>query len=204
MLSQYSWWDFIKVVGIGVILYYVFVAWTYYREDIREWFSNRGQPVPATTELLQTEEEDPQPGSIFTVTDYSKSAGSKATESAPIPAPPIAAPAPVATEQPLPSTRQAVDQPTSEQPMADEEVDLAGPAVIDQPTDAFGLSVAEEPTSLAEQSIDDIISAAGRLEADEQGILSPIDADDKPAARIAAVINNQQGKSVFADFSFTR
>lgn len=210
MLSQYSWWDFVKVVGTGVVLYYAYVAWAYYWEDIREWFSNRGQPAPATTEPLVAD-DDPQPGSIFMVKDYSTPASSPTGTAAPIPAPPIPAPAPapptlapVANTQPLPGPKPVVEDQATEDQTTGEEVDLAGPAVSEQPTDVFGLSVADEPQSLAEQSIDDIISAAGRLEADEQGMLSPVDADDKPAARVAAVINNQQGKSVFADFSFTR
>jgi hypothetical protein len=56
MLSQYTWWDFAKVVGIALFSYYAYVIWTYYREDIREWINNRGsKPLQ---ENPSDEEED--------------------------------------------------------------------------------------------------------------------------------------------------
>lgn len=203
MLSQYSWWDFFKVIGIGLIIYYAYVGWAYYREDIREWFSSRGQPAPAAV-TQDTDEDEPDPGSIFMVKDYSKPVRQQTETAAPVPTPPIIpSPTPPAAPSPAPQPNPVAEQ-AEESKVNDEEVDLAGPAVSDQPVVAFGLPIADEPQSFAEQSVDDIISAAGRLAIDEQGVLSPIDDDDQPAAKVAAVINNQQGRTVFADFSFTR
>lgn len=207
MLSQYSWWDFFKVVGTSLVIYYAYVAWAYYREDIREWFSSRGQPAPATTTLATEEDEaEPDPGSIFMVKDYSAQNRQRSTPPAPVPAPPI--PTPSEPAQAVAESTNPQQKPTPQQTVEnkaiDEEVDLAGPVVSDQSATVFGFPVADEPESLSEQSVDDIISAAGRIEADEQGVFSPVDDDDQPASTVSAIINNQQGRSVFADFRFTR
>ena len=113
MFSQYSWSDFLQVVGGGSLAYYVVVAWRFYREDIREFFtripldrSNRTEVPPADGEYAD----------LVNVVSYSdasaRTSGTTATdkstpkhEEAPIPetAEPgsVGEPKPVPVEAPL-------------------------------------------------------------------------------------------------------
>ena len=195
MLSHYTWWDFTKFLLVAGLPYYAYVIWTYYREDIREWISNRGQqPAPAVSLVSAAEEEEPA-FSRYAVNDYSD----KAVIDQPRSEARSERLVPVSFQQPA-----NVDQPPVIVGEDDDEVELQGPRVDEQHGEGFGLPVTIEVENPAELSVDEVFSAANRLQADEKGVLSPVDADDKPAAKIAAVINNQQGHSVFADFAFPR
>ncbi|MBD2703374.1 hypothetical protein IC229_22210 [Spirosoma sp. BT702] len=66
MFSQYSWWDFAKVVGVTLVVYYIYVLWTYYREDIREWISNRGSQPPQPAPI----EEEEDSSALYSVKSY--------------------------------------------------------------------------------------------------------------------------------------
>jgi hypothetical protein len=196
MLSQYSWGDFFKFVLVLAIPYYAYVIIKYYREDIREWISNRGKAEPK--QPLQEQEEEDTSQSIFIVNDYSDPEESKPVSHHLIPSGPlpmVAASAPVIVPQSSPLyTSEAVPV----------DIDLQGPSVDEQPEAVFSLPVSVPVDNLTEQSIDEIIAAAGRIEPNENGVLKPVESDDEPAAKLAAAINNQQGRSAFADFSFTR
>ena len=196
MFSQYSWWDFAKFVLALAIPYYAYVIIKYYREDIREWISNRGQKDPASVAQQVDEEEEEEPSSRFSVNDYSDEPYQttyQPTSAEWLPSP--AATQPVATaEQPV----QANDQPDREEY---DEYELQGPDVDDQP-EHFGMPVLIQTESLQEQSIDEIRSAAERLTKDEEGRVTPVNAEDKPAARIADIINQQQGH--LDNFAFNR
>ncbi len=194
MFSQYSWWDFAKFVLALAIPYYAYVLIKYYREDIREWISNRGQKDLASG-AQQAEEEEEEPSSRFRVNDYSDEPHQPANQPKSaewLPSPPAAT-----AEQPV----QANDQ--ADQPGQDEydEYELQGPDVDDQP-EHFSMPVLIHAESLQEQSIDEIRSAADRLTKDEEGKVIPVNAEDKPAARIADIINQQQGH--LDSFAFNR
>jgi len=188
MFSQYSWWDFIKFVLALAIPYYAYVLIKYYREDIQEWISNRGQPslVPVGPEIDEEEEHSP---SLFSVKDYSKPAEPDSAQWLPSPSPGS-----------QPSARQPAQ--TINEPLQDEIV-LQGPAVDAQPETGFAIPVVMTADNVSEQSIDEVISAAGRLTADQQGRVVPLDADDKPAAKIADIINQQNGHPL-DNFAFNR
>jgi hypothetical protein len=67
----------------------------------------------------------------------------------------------------------------------------------------FAVPLLIHTENLQEQSIDEVRSAAERLSKDEQGRAQPINADDKAAARIAQIIN-QQKDNPLDKFAFTR
>jgi hypothetical protein len=168
MFSHYSWWDFAKFVLVLLVPYYAFVAWKYYREDIREWFGGRGEANPSPAEEGISEEEEPS-SSLFEIKDYSESAKNQ--------------------------------QPFSQ---VEEAVELSGPVVAEQPAETFNLPLGAQPQNLAELSVDEAIGAAHRIQTDESGAAQPVDANDAPARRLAAAINNQQGRDAFAGFQFNR
>lgn len=68
MFSSYSWGDFFKVFVVVTFLYYAFVVWKYDRQNIMDWFGNRGkqpdEPTPATIDEEDDEEDDSFYGSI--------------------------------------------------------------------------------------------------------------------------------------------
>ncbi|WP_018619768.1 hypothetical protein [Spirosoma luteum] len=191
MFSQYSWWDFAKIVLVLAIPYYAYVLIRYYREDIREWISNRGQKDPVT-EAQQADEEEEEPSfSRFSVNDYSDEPYQTTDQPKSaewLPSPPEATQPEARTEQPVP----VYDQ---------DEYELQGPDVDDQP-EHLGVPVLIQTENLQEQSIDEIRSAAERLTKDGEGRVTPVNAEDKPAARIADIINQQQGH--LDSFAFNR
>lgn len=198
MFSQYSWWDFIKVVLVLAIPYYAYVLWTYYREDIREWISNRGRsqdanpPTPVTIE----EQEDETESTLFVVNDYTDSQ-------------------PPTSENSRQSTRHqsaewlpepAVSTSTSPVPVINppepEAVQLQGPAVADE-TETVGFALLMQSENAEEQSVEDLGAVAQRLTNTGNGLLKPKDVSDQPAARLADIIN-QQRTNPLNDVAFNR
>ena len=201
MFSQYSWWDFTKFVLALAIPYYAYVIIKYYREDIREWISNRGQKDPASVAQQTDEEEEEEPSSRFSVNDYSDEPHHTTDQPKSaewLPSPAITQPEVIQPEVTAEQPAQANDQPDHEEY---DEYELQGPDVDDQP-EHFGMPVLIQTESLQEQSIDEVRSAAGRLAKDEEGRVTPVNAEDKPAARIAEIINQQQGH--LDNFAFNR
>jgi hypothetical protein len=197
MFSQYSWWDFIKFVLVLAVPYYAFVLWKYYREDIREWISNRGQaPVATTPEALEEDEDEPQDTGLYTVQTYADPAFGSIADSKQMTQPPK----PVQKQQ-IVSNESAVVN-TSERP----DVDLSEGVVIEQePENTFGLALTAEVVRPAERSLASVISAANRLSADEHGALCANDPADAEASEVAGLINEQKGfDSLLAGVSFTR
>ncbi|GAA4459234.1 hypothetical protein GCM10023189_32580 [Nibrella saemangeumensis] len=192
MLSQYSWWDFVKVILLVAVPYYGYVLWKYYRQDIREWLTNRQRPVPPAESIGDGDDQG-----LYPVNDYTDdealepeaSSATAATSSQPL-------------QESLSQTSQTPDQWNNAWTES-EEVDISGPAVATT-DDIFGLPVAVAGENLQEQSVDEIISAAQRLTTNDQGALSPAHPDDKPAARIAKVLNNQLGHDILGDMPFKR
>jgi hypothetical protein len=122
MFSQYSWWDFIKFVLALIVPYYAYVLIKYYREDIREWISNRGHTDLAPALVAQQEEEEPQrSSSLYMVNDYSDQSQPSANQHQPA--------------QELSSSPKAQDEQPAR--FIDEEdldeLELQGPDVDDQP-----------------------------------------------------------------------
>lgn len=191
MFNQLTWWDFIKYTLALAVLYYAYVLFKYYREDAREWFSRRGQPETNPT-AEQAEEEEEEPGSRFVVNDYS--------DEDPIPS---------TSGQPQRSVQSAEWLPESVAPARttypesdDDDPELQGPGVK-QENNPFGFPIMMQAENPTEQSIDDVRRAAERLTADEQGLVRPLDPEDKPAAKLAEVIN-QQKSNPLDSFAFTR
>ncbi len=211
MFSQYSWWDFAKFVMVLAIPYYAYVIIKYYREDIREWISNRGQKDPASVAQQADEEEEEEPSSRFRVNDYSDEphqTTDRPTSAEWLPSPVVTQPVatqPAATKAEVIQPEVMAEQPvqTNDQPDQEEydDYELQGPDVDDQ-LEHFGMPVLIQTESLQEQSIDEVRSAAERLAKDEEGRVTPVDAEDKTAARIADIINQQQGH--LDNFAFNR
>lgn len=192
MLSQYSWWDFIKFVLALAIPYYAYVLWVYYREDIRDWWRNRSQPdsSPQIQEAEAEESLDP----LFSVNDYSNSSE-------------------------LPSSTDRLDQDTGvgeEEPedllpatdhqgedRSQQEVELDGPDLGQQPQELFGLPIVMASENLQEMTIGAIRSATERIAAGKDGRMKPAKKGDIPAARIADIINQQRGNPL-DDIAFNR
>lgn len=184
MLSQYSWWDLIKVVLVVLAFYYAYVLLVYYREDIREWISNRGNKPDLQPSTVDPEEVD---GSgRYTVSYYGSPDGELPAPSAP------PAPAPQMDISLQSATGQAL------------EPDLNG-VVIDQEEPAdYSIPIVTDTDRPAEQSVADLINAAQRVQANEQGVLIPDDPSDVVAASLAQVINQQQNRNALAGIPFTR
>lgn len=190
MFSQYSWGDYFKFVAVIAFVYYAYVIIRYYREDIRDWISNRGQKdEPRPQEALSDEEDDLS--SLYQVKEY-------ASAKTPVA---VTSPPPGSTKVPQPEPASKVDEEDYD---TDDGIDLSGESVDDYAGNTFRLPVAIEPERPMEQSITEVQKAASQLETDEQGRVRPINPDDKSAARLAKVINQQRGATVFGDVNFNR
>ncbi|GAA4419384.1 hypothetical protein GCM10023187_53650 [Nibrella viscosa] len=194
MLSQYSWWDFVKFILLLALPYYGYVLWKYYRQDIREWLTNRKQPTSPAQAVTDSDEEEGS-RSLYPVTGYSDEAPAEADGSTP---------AAGATDQPVQGAPSQAGQAHRQEAWTEsEDIDMSGPAVAGT-EDIFGLPMAVAGENPQEQSVDELISAAQRLTTNEQGGLSPVNPEDKPAARIAKVLNNQLGLDILGDMPFKR
>jgi len=183
MLSQYSWGDLFKVVLVALIIYYAYVLIKYYREDIREWISNRGNKPDSQSSIDEPEVTDHS--SLYAVNQYTPVNSGQ----------PAPAAAPAASGSETSSLGRAYQVP---------EPDLKG-VILDQdePTE-FSFPIQAEAVRPAEQSVSELISAAQRVQANDEGALIPNDPNDKAAATLAEVINRQQNRSALAGISFKR
>ena len=180
MLSQYSWGDLIKVVLVALIIYYAYVLIKYYREDIREWISNRGNKPETQPSTDESEEVDHS--ELYAVSHYAPVTSNQSE----------LAPAPKLTPSPIVSTSQTP------------EPDLNGIALDEDKPSEFSMPILADVERPAEQSVAELISAAQRLQANDEGVLIPDDPTDVVAANLAEVINQQQNHSAFAGLAFTR
>lgn len=199
MFSQYSWWDFIKVVLALAIPYYAYVLWTYYREDIREWISNRGSSQDAGGPTLVETEEDETESSLFVVNDHRDLPPSMANNSQP---PTRQQPAewltePAKASNPAPAT--SVTPPQEQEPQV---MQLQGPAVNEE-TETMGFALLMQSEHVEEQSVDELRTIAERLSQTEEGLMKPDVISDRPAARLADIIN-QQRTNPLNDVAFNR
>jgi hypothetical protein len=178
MLSQYSWGDFFKFILVLAIPYYAYVIIKYYREDIREWLSNRGQsPAPVSSD--STSDDDDQP--LFATTSYAASAHAPAAETSMVAAPPL-------------SETQPQSAQFSAGPVITQDDDISG----------FDLSGVGEITRPGEQSLTEVVETANRLVVDDQGAVTPADQEDQAAVKLANIINQQRGKAALTGFNFNR
>ena len=199
MFSQYSWWDFVKVVLALAIPYYAYVLWTYYREDIREGISNRGSSQDAGGPTLVETEEDDTDSSLFAVNDHRDLPPSMAKN-----------PQPPTRQQPaewLTETEKASDPvpATSVTPSQEQEpqvMQLQGPAVNEEP-ETIGFALLMQSEHVEEQSVDELRTIAERLSQTEEGLMKPDMSSDRPAARLADIIN-QQRTNPLNDVAFNR
>lgn len=179
MLSRFTWLDLFVVGGIITALYYGYVAVVYYREDIREWLSNKGKKTPAGTAGTTTQsDEEEDEANLYSVHSYGDSEPVE-----PEPAP-VAAATPVVAEH------------------ADQELNLAGAVIEEQ--EPFALPVNGTVVRPTEERLDDLVVAADGVSKDESGKAKAKDEQNQPAVRIASMINYQAGQAAFADISFNR
>lgn len=194
MLSQYSWGDLIKVVLVALIIYYAYVLIKYYREDIREWISNRGNKPETQPSTDESEEADHS--ELYAVSHYAPVTDHKFEP----------APAPKVTPEPehmsQGRTYQTPSPTVSTSPAP--EPDLNGIALDQDEPSEFSMPILGDVERPAEQSVAELISAAQRLQANDEGVLIPDDPTDVVAANLAEVINQQQNHSAFAGLAFTR
>lgn len=186
MFSAYSWGDFIKFCLAILIPYYGYVGWKYYRHDFREWISTFGQKKPL---LATASEENDDPSDLYSVRHYESdptrpAQPAQATSLAPA----------AATDNPA---LQRADNTAA-------EPDLAGVALDEDDAPAYYVPIQVETERLEERSISDVLKAAQRLSANEEGALAPTDPNDNEAANLADVINQQQGKKALSGIAFTR
>jgi hypothetical protein len=181
MLSQYSWGDFFKFILVLAIPYYAYVIIKYYREDIREWLSNRGQsPAPVASD--STSDDDDQP--LFATTSYAAPVHAATPATSVVAAPSVS--------EPRPQSAQFGAGPVITQD--DEDDDISG----------FDLSSVGEITRPGEQSLTEVVKTANRLVVDDQGAVTPADQEDQAAVKLANVINQQRGKAALTGFNFNR
>lgn len=194
MLSQYSWGDLIKVVLVALIIYYAYVLIKYYREDIREWISNRGNKPETQPSTVESEEADHS--ELYAVSHYAPVTGNQ-SEPAPVPN--------VIPEPELSSQGRTYQAPSPTVSMGQgPEPDLNGIALDEDEPSEFSMPILAEVERPTEQSVAELISAAQRLQANDEGVLIPDDPTDVVAANLAEVINQQQNHSAFAGLAFTR
>lgn len=195
MLSQYSWGDLIKVVLVALIIYYAYVLIKYYREDIREWISNRGSKPDTQPSTEESEEADHS--ELYAVNHYEPDHKEQVEPAS----------TREATRQPdttsQGSSYQAAGSPVSTTTPA-QEPDLKGIALDQDEPSEFNVPILAEVERPTEQSVDELISAAQRLQANEEGTLVPNDPADVVAANLAEVINQQQNRAALAGISFNR
>lgn len=191
MFSQHSWWDFAKFCLALAIPYYAYVLWTYYREDIREWLTNRGEksePVAA----LADEVEDEDDSSLYKVSIY-------APEKKAVPA------SSVQNDQ---GTDYADEEPNSPAPPyanAQPEADLHdAPVIADEQPTGFGLPLVVNAYRPGEQSVETVLENAKELVVNEDGTVAAADPTKQEVNELAAVMNQQRGASILGDMKFNR
>jgi hypothetical protein len=175
MFSAYSWGDFVGFVLGVALLYYGYVFLRYYWEDIRDWWANRRDRKPG--EQPNEQPTTNVPASLYAVNDYRQSDNVSVKEA------------------------EARQEPVLE--LAEVEPELDGPLIPETTESVFTMPLVGEVVNPAEQSLAELSRVAETLTADEAGRLVA-DEGDPAAVRLAAVINNQQGRTAFADIPFSR
>lgn len=203
MFSQYSWGDYIKFVILITALYYAFVGWKYYRQDILDWFGNFGkkdQSAPAAAINEQQDEDDADDSDLYSVKSYSTGAVAPTTNNG------VDYPDPLEDQESDTADDEPQLEPHHQSQVSSAEVEISdGVVVADQPTESFELGLATTPVRPAERSLADVINAARRMSADEKGAFSPNSPDDDEAAELAGQLNEQKGfGSVLSGVSFNR
>ena len=189
MFSQYSWWDFINVALFALAVYYAYVLWVYYRQDIREWIRNRGERPDTKPVSAETEEEEDN-SSLYGVRHY-------APESVPQPTDLNDHEADFVNQNQADFERDGTPEP-----------DLNGIALNQEQAvgeeTGFSIPILAETERPTEESLDKLMDAAQRVLVDDQGQLIPNDPSDQSAATLAEVINQQRNSAALADIKFNR
>jgi len=232
IFSQYSWGDFFKVAGSLTVPYYGIVAWKYYREDIRDWFTKQ-RSGEANTSPVQTDaetEDSSDDSSLFVVKDYqpapqppkkrSKKAKAKTGDevgTAPRPkrkkADSVVAtdPAPGAdsrTESKAPNEEPKPEAATNDSQTDSDVSFLPEVPVITEaalPQD-FMFELGGLAESQSELVLDAIIEAAQNLEKGEDGavVATEPEKSNETVKTLAQVMNGQKAKSMVAGIDFNR
>lgn len=194
MLSQYSWGDFIKVVLVVLFVYYAYVLWAYYRQDIWDWFTNRSAKPDLQAAVAEVEEEDLS--SYIQVSTYADPAPARFQATAEQPTFKADAPSDPAAQSGVNQAATPADDASTP--------DLDGVAIDDDTSTDFAMPIVADADRPAEQSVAMLIDAAQRLETNADGALAPTEPADQVAAQLADVINQQQGRLALAGISFNR
>jgi hypothetical protein len=164
------------------VLYYAYIAWAYYREDIREWLSTRGQkPEPASSPVDEPEDEEVDERSLYNVQTYDSVSPSVSTPVAPQPQ----QPAPVETVV-APAATQTL--------LADQAVPTDSPDEFN-----FELTGTIEPLKPTERSLSKVIKAAQGLKVDQQGRLLADENAGSESKELASTLNEQNGFGALLD-----
>lgn len=199
MLSQYTWWDFIKVVGTGLVLYYAYVAWAYYREDIRDWISNRGKPQPAPVAKAEEPDEDTDDSSLYSVSNYAGAATQAPSQATSINPEPVED-QPEEEPEPLPAPVEAQGDSKDNEAVVAEEVIPDSEKVL-----VFDMALQIDPIKPTERSLINVMRAAQGLQIDEQGRLLADEQAGGDTKELADTINEQKGfGSVLSGVNFNR
>ncbi|KAA9341185.1 hypothetical protein [Larkinella humicola] len=207
MFSQYTWGDFFLVVGVAALVYYAFVGWKFYREDIRDFFSSKSTK-PANTPIVAPSDEDEDLSEFIDVTTY-QGAPAKAGALAE-PTPVVPAPVQPAAHQSVSSTpvsaatevEEAIEADDSEpvepeNEEENEEVDLAEAPVLEASADdGFLLPMGGIFEPQGEQDLNRVIEAAQDLEKQPDGTAVAKTTGERKSTLLADVINNQRPKSM--------
>lgn len=195
MFSQYTWWDFTKIVLALALPYYAYVVWTYYREDIREWINHRGRNSEGKgTAPVASDEEQETDLSLFAVKKQTKhERHSTAVQSEDF--------------DHLSKSGKVASQPNNsntegeKQTFADSQ--LRGPDVSEEQATVVGFPLFTQSQNTEEYSVNELRRTAERLTNDGTDLVKPMDESDKSAIRLADIIN-QQRASPLDDIAFNR
>lgn len=189
MFSQYTWGDFFIVTGIAAVVYYAFVAWKFYREDIRDFLISRGSGTKApqvNTGPVEDEEEDrklytvvpydstPASAGVLTVKDTAQKTKPKKTRK---------------KTEPNESAKQ-VAEASVPPPAGDVELPAIPVAIVLKPDELF-MSLAGVVIPQGEQPIEDVIEAAEGVEKQSDGKVVAKPESGEKSRRLAQLVLNQ-------------
>ncbi|GAA4464828.1 hypothetical protein GCM10023189_44640 [Nibrella saemangeumensis] len=194
LFSQYTWGDFFKVAFGLAVPYYSYVAWAYFREDIREFIREKGRggaklaTAGSGSTAAAGEEEDPDDDSFYVVRRYTDAAATSGSAAVAAPAETMAVVDESARSVEVDSQVQAVEE--EEAPVLAATPIVAGDALPESMM--FGLVGAEE--AIEEQSVTELVDSAKHLQREEDGMIVAGEASSPQARSLAEVINSQGGQ----------
>ncbi|RCR67067.1 MULTISPECIES: hypothetical protein [Larkinella] len=200
MFSQYTWGDFFKVTGIAAVIYYAFVAWKFYREDIRDWVIGRGSknPIQQPSEKGPIDDEEEE-ADLFMVRNYPATPSIGNTSAG------------LAGQVEKPTVENVQDV-KAEKPKSVRKRPAKAKSTIEKPQQAIDLPVVPvaseiDPNSLfmpitgivvpqGEKPLDEVVTSAKEIEVQSDGTVSAKPDSGEESNLLAEVINGQKRKSL--------